>query len=234
MPSITPLGKRWEFLHSFWLLWLLFIYKHGNLTFMAFFYIGIRARQWKWVLSGCIYFIVVLAFVLVKRMGYVEHPIFDVTLGFMLFFYITSWVHAFWARKEYLQIIAQRKLEKERKIVQQKRKEDDKKIEQAISSGRQQHGLTVKNMQRKEPIYINTASKREIATITGKEVAKEIIRARKKYGRFTSVIDLIRVVELKPHRFAEMKKYFMFDDDLLEANDQQTASKQGRGRMVDY
>lgn len=234
MPKITPLGRRWELLHSFWLLCLLAIYRDGNLTFLAFFYIGIRARRWKWIVAGIGYFIVVLAFFLVKVLDYVDHFIFDITLWFMLTFYLISWLHAFWARREYLQIIAERKLTRDRQTLkQEKEKIRDQKVQQAIAVGKQQHNVTTSK--NNKPVYINTATKKDVAKITGEALAKEIVKARKKHGKFLSVIDLIRVVHIKPHVLVKIKNYFIFTADIpKEPKDLVTKSNNKRGRIVDY
>lgn len=236
MPSMTPLGKRWENLHSLWVLWLLVLYKDGNLSFIPFFYIGIRARKLKWILAGCGYLIVVLAFYAVKVFDYIEHPIFNLALAFMLFFYVTAWVHGLWARKEYLQIIAERELEK-RRIHESQGADDarDRKVQQAIYSGKQEHQTMQIKTDYHGLIYINKAKKEEIAVLTGTDLAKEIIRVRKKHGHFNSIVDLIRHIHIKPHLMAEMNKHFIFNeqtDEQMKENRQ--PPKRSRGRTVDF
>jgi hypothetical protein len=53
--SITARGKGWEWLHSLWLLWTLTL---GISSWVAFFYIGIRAGRVRWLLWGLAYFAV--------------------------------------------------------------------------------------------------------------------------------------------------------------------------------
>lgn len=233
MPSITPLGKRWEYLHSFWLLWLLGISKHGYLSFILFFYIGVRTWKWKWILSGCGYLFIVIIFITVKQLGLTETFIFDATLGVFLTSYVLSWVHAFWSRKEYLQIIADRQIDKK-----QQQEEMDMTPNNTIDdemNERISQSFSKAQLGNLKPIHINTASRSEIAEITGDELAADIIKARKKVGAFTSIIDLIRVVQIKPHKLAEIKKYFIFTK---QTNDpsmvNQQPIKKTRGRMVDY
>ncbi len=50
--SVTAKGKRWEILHSLWIGWTFTL---GIFNWVAFFYIGIRARQRKWILWGVLY-----------------------------------------------------------------------------------------------------------------------------------------------------------------------------------
>ncbi|OCB93115.1 uncharacterized protein SRCM101294_03531 [Bacillus amyloliquefaciens] len=60
---ITKRGNWWEVLHSWWL--LLTLVPFALTAFLAFFYIGYRAKNKKWLKYGLIYFIILaIAFVL--------------------------------------------------------------------------------------------------------------------------------------------------------------------------
>jgi hypothetical protein len=48
--SVTAKGKRWEILHSLWIGWTFTL---GIFNWVAYFYIGIRARQRKWMNVKC-------------------------------------------------------------------------------------------------------------------------------------------------------------------------------------
>jgi hypothetical protein len=48
---ITAKGKRWEILHSLWIGWTFTLL----LCAVAFIYVGLRARQKKWILWGLAY-----------------------------------------------------------------------------------------------------------------------------------------------------------------------------------
>jgi hypothetical protein len=50
----TSRGKRWELLHSLWIGWTFTL---GFFSWVAFLYIGVRARKIRWVLWGLIYLI---------------------------------------------------------------------------------------------------------------------------------------------------------------------------------
>ena len=50
--SVISKGKRWEILHSLWIGWTFTL---GFFNWIAFLYIGLRAKQWKWVLWGLLY-----------------------------------------------------------------------------------------------------------------------------------------------------------------------------------
>ena len=49
----TSMGTMWEWLHSLWIAWTLPL---GFTSWIAFFYIGWRARRAKWLLWGLLYF----------------------------------------------------------------------------------------------------------------------------------------------------------------------------------
>ena len=50
--SVTAKGKRWEILHSLWIGWTLTVFFYS----VAFFYIGFRTGQKKWIFWGLGYF----------------------------------------------------------------------------------------------------------------------------------------------------------------------------------
>lgn len=52
--GITKRGAAWEWLHSWW---MLFIFMPFAITsFFAFLFIGIKVRNRKWIMYGIIYF----------------------------------------------------------------------------------------------------------------------------------------------------------------------------------
>ena len=55
--SVTAKGRDWEFLHSLWIGWTFTL---GLFNWIAFIYIGIRAKQRKWILWGVLYFVCLL------------------------------------------------------------------------------------------------------------------------------------------------------------------------------
>lgn len=239
MPNITPLGKRWENLRSFWLLWLLVFTRNGYLSFISFFYIGIRARKWKWILSGFGYLAIVLFFYTTKQLMSKEvideeHYLFDIALLLYLSSYITIWVHAFWARKEYLQIMADRYIEKrEKELEEQVATEVDQEAAKKVNVAF--HEAEMPSNIDQQLISINTSSEKEIAHVTGKDVAKEIVTARNKGTVFRNVLDIIRVVDMKPHILAKCKKQFDFTipADKVDREDKDNKRKRMQGRKVD-
>src|SRR5919107_5843006 len=96
--SVTAKGKRWEILHSLWIGWTFTL---GIFSWVAFFYIGIRARQRKWILWGVLYLVpiaVVILLLAADASAALGVPAMLLTFGLG----VTSIFHAFWVRKEYL------------------------------------------------------------------------------------------------------------------------------------
>lgn len=79
---ITKRGNWWEVPHSWWP--LLTLVPFALTAFLAFFYIGYRAKNKKWLKYGLIYFIILaIAFVFAEHtrrvyrlafMGHLHHP----------------------------------------------------------------------------------------------------------------------------------------------------------------
>ncbi len=92
--SITSRGRGWEWLHSLWMLWTLTL---GIFSWVAFFYIAVRAERGRWLLWGFAYFAVFLTVMLS-----VETRIGQYTVGLMVVTGIASVIHAFAVREGYL------------------------------------------------------------------------------------------------------------------------------------
>lgn len=97
--SVTSRGKRWELLHSLWIGWTFTL---GFFNWIAFFYVGLRARRIRWAAWGLLY---VVPFTL--AMVYATTPAFegwigDVTVVLTLVLGVAGIIHAFGIRKEYL------------------------------------------------------------------------------------------------------------------------------------
>lgn len=86
--GITKRGAAWEWLHSWW---MLFIFMPFAITsFFAFLFIGIKVRNRKWIMYGIIYFFIfAFGFVLPDLPGvFIVVPLWAVTIihGFMTCF----------------------------------------------------------------------------------------------------------------------------------------------------
>ncbi len=101
--SVTVKGKRWKILHSLWIGWTFTL---GFFNWVAFFYIGYRAKQKKWLLWGLFYsipFVLAMGFGIgtggegtgLRWLGNLNVAL-TVLMGIMSIF------HAFKVRKEYL------------------------------------------------------------------------------------------------------------------------------------
>ncbi len=96
--SVTSRGRRWELFHSLWVGWTFTL---GLFSWVAFFYIGLRARRIRWVLWGLLYFVVFMLFA-VPNGNDPDSEIARATVGPMIVAGFISVVHAFLVRTDYL------------------------------------------------------------------------------------------------------------------------------------
>lgn len=93
--SLTSMGRRWELLHSLWMAWTFTL---GIFSWVAFFYIGLRARRVRWLLWGVVYFCAFAPLAVApegSRIG-------EFAVGLMIVAGMVSVVHAFAIRDDYL------------------------------------------------------------------------------------------------------------------------------------
>jgi hypothetical protein len=101
--SSTSKERKWELLHSLWIGWTFVLY----LSSVAFFYIGLRARQRKWVLWGLLYSVPLILELLTSFTDLWPAANEYTWQGYLVAAAIviigaTSILHAFKVRKEYL------------------------------------------------------------------------------------------------------------------------------------
>lgn len=97
--SLTAKSRRWEILHSLWIGWTFTL---GFFNWIAFLYVGVRARYRRWVFWGFFYTIpFALAMVFGSTQAF-DGWVGDVIVALTLIFGVISIVHAFMIRKEYL------------------------------------------------------------------------------------------------------------------------------------
>ena len=97
--SVTSKGRRWEILHSLWIGWTFTL---GFFNWVAFLYIGLRARRARWAIWGVFYSVpFVLAMIFAGSPAF-EGWIGDLTVALTLLLGLISIFHAFRVRKEYL------------------------------------------------------------------------------------------------------------------------------------
>lgn len=93
MPNFFVRGsKTWGILNSWWI--LLSFVPFGLTSFIAFLYVGFKAKNLKWKIFGCVYLSVAIIFFNV--------PLTDVWLAIFLFAWITSVIHSIKIRSTYL------------------------------------------------------------------------------------------------------------------------------------
>ena len=96
--SITAKGKKWEVLHSLWIGW--------TFTFLlraiVFIYVGLRARQKKWILWGLVYSVPFILFLVAVAKVDPASSLATVIILAMFFAGLASILHAFKVRREYL------------------------------------------------------------------------------------------------------------------------------------
>jgi DNA uptake protein ComE-like DNA-binding protein len=98
--GITHLGKQWEWWHSLWIGWT---FTAGMFNWIAFLYVGARARRQRWVIWGALYSI---PFILAMVFSEGSETVMDVVVIVMIVVGIASIIHAFRIRPEYLRTIA--------------------------------------------------------------------------------------------------------------------------------
>lgn len=84
---------RWWWRHSLWIGWTFTL---GLLNWLAFVYIGLRARSRAWVLAGLLYVLPVILTIATIGSGYVQYA-----LAFQVLVSVISIVHAFIVRPSY-------------------------------------------------------------------------------------------------------------------------------------
>jgi len=88
---------RWWWRHSLWIIWT---FSLGLLNWLAFLYIGVRARRRLWLLASLLYLLPIALTVASVGSGYL-----GLAIGFQLFMSGVSILHAFVARPRYRAIM---------------------------------------------------------------------------------------------------------------------------------
>ncbi len=88
---------RWWWRHSLWIVWT---FSLGLFNWLAFLYIGVRARRWLWLLASLVYLLPIALTVASVGSGYL-----GLAVGFQLFMSGVSMLHAFVARPRYRAIM---------------------------------------------------------------------------------------------------------------------------------
>lgn len=250
----TSKSKSWEVIHSLWVLWTL---PMGLLSWISFIYIGIRVRQMKWIISGLIYSIALILFILIgtdPTDGYLilvpeNSWIIDVQILITLAVWVISIFHAFWARKEYLlrlEAISDPEIRDEdylkRKYAmeyaygnEEKSKFQNPFKRSSVNSELQQEHVKkhVKEVEfPSKPVDINNDPEEVIAELPGigSILAKKVVETRQ-LSPFKSVDEFGEVLGLKPHIIERVRPLIVITGEFPD-NDESEAPVSGR--LVDY
>lgn len=252
--SITSKGIKWEIMNS---LWILFTFTLGFFNWIAFFYIGYKAKCKKWIFAGLIYSIPFIIAMITEDSN-------NFTTGLILILGIASIVHAFKIRTEYLvrlesiyygkilsnsevkQIITKIKLSKmnleyvenletteinaavEPNFSKEKTtKTEDKELPKEAEK------FTKESFENKL-IDINTASESELAALPGIGLilAKKAINHRETNEYFNSIDEFAEVLSLKPHILERIRPLVTLNKTEPEHNNSDVSNKSGR--IVDF
>src|SRR5215211_3083571 len=95
-PLSRSKDKRWELLHSLWIAWTFTL---GFFSWVAFAYIGLRAKHTRWILWALFYATPLILFAITVQ---VTNRWTNLTLSATVVLGVVSVIHAFLVRKEYL------------------------------------------------------------------------------------------------------------------------------------
>lgn len=233
--SITGRGTRWEFLHSIWILWTFTLSFFG---WVAFFYVGIRAKEPRWVAWGAFYSVpFILAMIFTD-----QEPMFSVAAALTLLLGVMGIVHAFRIRPDYLERLAAR--QRGRAPAEAFYPPDARRHEQpaqpvspaeptptappAPAMAPRQAASSASNAA--VALELNAATERELASLpgVGPVLAKRAVTERAQRGGFGSVDELGQILDLKPHVIERLRP-------LLAVGAQSRPSRAGRtGRLIDF
>lgn len=236
------MNKRtiWEIKNSLWILFTFTIV----LNWIAFFIIGHKAKYKKWKMYGALYSLPFIIFIIFDELFYVG----EIPLGFLLFVgWISSVIHAFRIRKEYLlrlEAVELRKPEEERRLRGKIESEYGVRLKQETASS-QMNGQQINPVpppirttdddnpvQRMNPVPLdlNQASELELAELpgVGAILAKKAIKERENKGGFRSLEDFSHFLGLKPHIVERIRPLVIVT---IPKEDQ---PQQWSGRMVDF
>jgi positive regulator of sigma E activity len=96
--TATSNGRRWEILHSLWMVWTFTL---GLLSWVAFLYVGLRVRQPRWLLWGLLYSVPFVAYLITSVIA-PGSMLEETMIGVVIIAGFFSIVHAFLIRNDYL------------------------------------------------------------------------------------------------------------------------------------
>lgn len=248
----TPKGIFWRVRNSWWILFPFTIL----FNWIAFFIIGYKVKLKKWSIYGAIYSIPFILLLALGRPYDTNQWQWDV-IGYSLFGGgITSIIHAFRIRKEYLirlEAVELRKPEEEKRLRGQIEAEYGIRYNQfppqetpishhtnsVYPNPSTQQAQIQPNSNRAASksietplvqIDLNRASELELANLpgVGAILAKKAMNERERSGGFRSLEDFGQLLGLKPHIIEKIRPHVMVTPP------KEPPSQQWSGRMVDY
>lgn len=258
---ITPFGRAWEWRHSIWLIWLLFPF--GFLAPISFLYISIRGKKIKWLFVALGLGCAIAIFALIDSRYEVEDFMYDMGTLIILLSWIVAWGFALGARREYLQIIAKRRIGEVafNQFLEEMREQAlylvIPEAERPMKLEEEEYE-DIETTEPPQPIQINKATADELRTLPAIDslLANNIVEVRKEVGQFKSYSHLVEQLNIQPHLLAEAQTYIAYTDaelkrltgevdqkqtdhtpsrkkDSTKKDDYQGKGKR-RGRIVDY
>lgn len=231
----------WKFMNSLWII-LTFV-PFGLLAYAAFFFIGLRANNKKWLVAGIIYLFAIMSSFVIVGWADRDHMLSDIFVSVLLVAWISCIIHSFAVRQRYLNIIFKRKIQYEyglSSIANKTTKQRTEKKKQPL--GTVSPAKQVTTISKLQVININKASVEEISSLPSIHMflAKMIIQARNKVNRFESLEHIAELINVEPHVLERSAPYIAFTDKeianlkvQLEMNPDMNKTKKS-GRLVDY
>jgi DNA uptake protein ComE-like DNA-binding protein len=234
--SVTKRGKAWDLRNSLWILWTF-----TGFGFIAFFWIGSRAKHKAWTLLGCLYLVLLFTgfFLSTENLATVGVPLMMIT-------WVASIAHAFIIRKSYLlrrelflEGAEQRNAETVRKNEELRRKIRGETTNQAEDSfipivekkeSLQQMDKIPEEQPATEPLDLNNCTESELALLPGIGAvrAKKIVALRSEKGGFSSFDDFVNSLKIEPH-FAVQINTMVVVSEVEQIRQESTA----QDRLVD-
>lgn len=231
--SITSMGKKWELLNSFWMLWVLMIF--GLTNYIAFFYIGAKLKSKKYVIAGFVYMILTFQYFFVNERYDIDTWQFDVSLTICLASWIISIIHAVSMRRIYLLTLEARA--KGESVPQRKEIIPTKAmVEKAQETGGR---MKLDELAPPQVVKVNEATAEQLSRIPSITalLAQEIVNERSEHGAYQSFEQFINRLQLKPHIIIKAKPFLLFPntfDGSRQSSPQDSQAQSRKGRVVDY
>nr|WP_263324560.1 helix-hairpin-helix domain-containing protein [Neobacillus sp. Marseille-Q6967] len=248
--TTTFKGTVWKVKNSLWILFTFTII----FNWIAFFIIGYKVKHKKWSIYGAIYSIPFILLMAIGERYDMNQWQWDLIGYSLIGGAITSIIHAFRIRKEYLyrlEAIKLRQPMEDQKLRGQIEAEYGVRYNQAPPKVQQQQPAAQQNhpkepqqeiapasriveatpIQKESPkMDLNQATEQELAELpgVGPILAKKAIKERENIGSFHSLEEFAELLSLKPHIVEKIRPLVI----VTHKND--SPKQQWAGRMVDF